>query len=182
VKLDLTAGTVTAFEGARRYAVQMLVDKVNAQERLTVGWEPSDEELARQIDLSLRMTYQGASWPVRLLRRQQWATQAYSELTLIHNVLIPLMLLQHDRRAFHRNAMTRERLLTPEQRREIDAVASETLAALVERSLARAYRAHMRLLDVLRQVARDACRTYGVVYPEAAEREAIRFFEREWPR
>jgi predicted nucleotidyltransferase len=181
VKLDFFAERASAVADRPRPAVRILVDKAGLAENLKTGWQPSDEEIARRIDELVRMTYQGATWPVRLLRRGQWMTQAFSELTLIHNVILPLMLVQHDRRAFHRNQMTRERLLPDAERGELDALAQETLRALASRSLAEAYRSHLHVHETLARVARAACAAFGLEYP-AAEREVLAFYEREWPR
>lgn len=182
VKLDLTVEQASSLEERERPAVRVLLDKADIAPKLRTTWEPSEQEIARQVDALVRLTFQGATWPVRLLRRGQWMTHAYSELVLIHNVILPLMLVQHDRRAFHRNPMGRERLLPEAERQALDELASEVLRALASRSLAGAYRAHMRINDVLGSVGRSACAAFGLEYPEAAEREALRFYEREWPR
>ena len=47
---------------------------------------------------------------------------------------------------------------------------------------AEAYRAHLSVIRVLGRVGREACASFGLEYPEAAEREVLRFYEREWPR
>ena len=182
VKLDLLVEKSSAVGRTERVAARMLLDKDGVASRLRLGWEPGDAEIARQIDQSLRTTFQGATWPVRLLRRGQWMTHAFSELTLIHSLIVPLMLVQHDRRAFQRNQMTRERLLTDDERARIDNVAQEVLSALAARSLADAYRAHLGIVDLMGRVGREACAAYGLEFPEAAEQEALRFYEREWPR
>jgi hypothetical protein len=108
-------------------------------------------------------------------------THAFSELTLIHSVIVPLMLVQHDARAFHRNPMTRERLLSDEQRAEVDSLAREVLTALGARSPEASLRAHLRIVDAMGRVGRAACAAFDLEFPEAAEREARRFYEREWP-
>jgi hypothetical protein len=77
--------------------------------------------------------------------------------------------------------MTRERLLPEAERRELDGLAKETMSALASRSLAEAYRSHLQVHETLSRVARAACVTFGLEYPEAAERETLAFYEREWP-
>ena len=181
VKLDLLVEKRSAVAGPARPAVAMLVDKAALESELRIGVLPSEEEVARDIDMILRMTFQGATWPIRLLGRGQWMTHAYSELVLINNVIVAMMLATHDRRAFQRNPMTRERLLTDEERREVDALSRDVLRALSGRSLAEAYRAHMRIAETLGRVGRAACAAFGLEFPEAAEREVMRFYEREWP-
>ncbi|MBI5289038.1 MAG: nucleotidyltransferase domain-containing protein [Chloroflexi bacterium] len=179
VKLDFFVERASAAENLPRPAVKLLLEKTRVM--FKTGWEPSRQDVAKQVDSAIRTTLQGASWPVRLLRRGQWMTHAFSELTLIHNVIVPLMLVQHDTRAFHRNTMTRERLLTDEQRSEVDSLAHEVLTALAARSPEGSLRAHLRVVDVMGRVGRTACAAFDLEFPEAAEREARRLYEREWP-
>lgn len=182
VKLDFFVERASASPELPRPAVLPLVDKTGLAARLKTGWQPDDRAVAAQIDALVRGTFQGASWPVRLLRRGQWMTHAFSELTLIHSMIVPLMLVQRDPRAFARNPMTRERLISDDERRGVDALAGEVLRALAGRSLAAAYDAHLRILDVLSPVARAACAAHGLAYPDAAEQEARAFYAREWPK
>jgi hypothetical protein len=179
VKLDFIAEKASTAPNMPRPSVKVLVDKAGIT--LKTGWEPSREDVARQVDSTIRSTLQGASWPVRLLRRDQWMTHAFSELTLIHNVIVPLMLVQHDARAFHRNPMTRERLLTDAQRATVDALAGEVLSALAARSPHASLQAHLRITEAIASTGREACAAFGLEFPEAAEQEARRFYEREWP-
>ena len=181
VKLDFLIEKASAVGGPSRPAAKMLVDKAGIEATLRLGWTPTDDELAKQIDMLIRMTFQGATWPVRLLGRGQWMTHAFSELSLIHEVIVPLMAVQDDRRIFHRNRLTRERYLSEEARREVDGLAGDVLRALAARSLAEAYRAHCRIHELLGRVGREACAAFGLEFPEAAEREVARFYEREWP-
>jgi hypothetical protein len=182
VKLDFFSEQLSRVGDVQRPAARMLLDKANVAARLQTSWEPDRATVARQLDNMLRMIYQGSSWPVRLLRRGNWATHAYSEMTLIAGTIVPLLLVQRDRRAFARNAMSRERLLTDGERRLVDELTNETLRALVARSLPDAYRAHVRICDLMAESGRAACALYGVEFPEAAAAEALRFFEREWPK
>ena len=182
VKLDLTAERCSGVADRKRPAARMLLDKAEVGDKLQTGWEPNAQSIARQVDDMLRMTFQGATWPVRLLRRGQWATHAFTEMTLIVGTIVPLMLVERDRRAFARNSISRERLLTDEERRIVGQLTDETLRALAAHSLAEAYRAHLHIVEVLGWVGRQACASFGVEFPEAAEHEALRFYEREWPR
>ena len=181
VKLDLLVERASAVEHVKRPAAKMLVDKDDVESKLVTGWAPAREDVAKQIDQLLRMTFQGASWPVRLLRRGQWMTHAYSEIVLIHNVILPLTLAPDDARVFQRNPMTRERLLPPADREAIDHLAAQVLSALASRSLPDAYEAHIAISAALGQAGRAACEAFGLEFPEAAEQEALRFYEREWP-
>lgn len=182
VKLDLLVEKASAVGQMNRRATKMLVDKDDVESKLVTGWTPSLEDVANEVDQLLRMTFQGSSWPVRLLRREQWMTHAYSEIVLIHNVILPLMLAPNDLSVFQRNPMTRERLLPPAEREEIDALATQVLDALSARSLPKAFEAHIAISAALGQAGRAACEKFGLEFPEAAEQEALRFYEQEWPR
>ena len=182
VKLDLLVEKASVVEQTKRPTVKMLVDKGNVESKLVTGWTPTREDVSKGVDQLLRMTFQGASWPIRLLRREQWMTHAYSEIVLIHTVILPLMLAPNDPRVLQRNPMTRERLLPKAEREEIDTLARDVLTALASRSFDEAYRAHLRITDTLSRVGRAACATFGLEFPEAAEREALQFYEREWPQ
>lgn len=182
VKLDLTAERSSAVAHGKRPAARMLLDKADVSFKLQTGWEPEAQSIARQVDDMLRMTFQGATWPVRLLRRGQWATHAFTEMALIVGTIVPLMLVERDRRAFARNSISRERLLTTDERHEIDSLTGGVLRAIVDRSLPEAYRAHLSIAEVLGRVGRRACARFALEFPEAAEQEALRFYEREWPR
>ena len=54
---------------------------------------------------------QGATWPVRMLARGQINTFLFCEILLVETAIVPLMLLEKDRRAFHRNMFTRGKLI-----------------------------------------------------------------------
>jgi len=179
VKLDFFAERFSTAPQLPRPAVNLLMEKTPIA--LKTGWEPSRQDVAKQVDSVIRTTLQGASWPIRLLRRGQWMTHAFSELTLMHSVIVPLMLVQHDARAFHRNAMTRERLLTDAQRAEVESLVDEVLTALAARSAEASRRAHLRIVDVMGRAGRTACAAFGLEFPEHAEGEARRLYEREWP-
>jgi hypothetical protein len=182
VKLDFFSEQLSRVADGRRPAVAMLLDKADVGPRLQTGWEPDDATIAKQLDTMLRMTYQGSSWPVRLLRRESWPTYVYSEMTLIAGTIVPLLLLQRDRRAFFRNPFSRERLLSPEERGDVDGLTNDTLLAAAALSLPEAYRAHLRVCETLERTGRAACAKFGVNFPDAAAAEALRFYEREWPR
>jgi predicted nucleotidyltransferase len=181
-KLDLFVERDSRIGDAPRPAVRMLVDKTDVASRIKTGWEPDAASLGHQVDSMLRATFQGGMWPVRLLRREQWATYAFTEMSIIVGTIVPLMLLERDPRAFARNSISRERLLTGEERREIDALSDDVLRACVERSAAGAYESHMAIVATLGRVGRAACAKYGVEYPSAGEAEVLSFFEQEWPR
>ena len=137
--------------------------------------------IKRMLEFNLMGLMQGATWPVRILARGQINTFLFNEILLVETAIVPLMLLEKDRRAFHRNMFTRAKLLPPEQR--------EHCARLVERietSVRNADRAAMR--DVHIEIFREICRLgsaafarYGLEFPPRAENEMIDFYKREWP-
>lgn len=181
-KLDFLVEPDSRVGAAPRPAVQVLVDKADIASRIKGGWEPDEASVARQVDMTLRNTWQGGMWPVRLLRRDQWATNAFAEMSLIVGAIVPLMLVERDPRAFARNSISRERLLTAEERQEIDRLTEALLRSHAERSTEDAYKAHLAIVATLGRVGRAACAKFGLEYPAAAETELLAFFEREWPR
>lgn len=182
VKLDFFAEPDSRVGGAPRPAVRVLVDKTDVASRIKTGWRPEAATLVRQVDTILRTTFQGGTWPVRLLRRDQWATYAFTEMSIIVGTIVPLMLVERDVRAFARNSISRERLLTANERREIDTLSTGVVCATADRSTPDAYRAHLGIVATLGRVGRAACAQFGLEYPAAAEAELLRFYECEWPR
>ena len=181
-KLDFSAERDSRIGDAQRPSARILVDKSDVASRIKTGREPDAASLARQVDTMLRSTFQGGMWPVRLLRREQWATHAFTELSLIVGVIVPLMLVERDPRAFERNSISRERLLTAGERQEIDALSGAVSRAIADRSLEGLYEAHVRIVATLGRVGRAACAKFGLEYPEGAEAALLRFYECEWPR
>jgi len=181
-KLDFFVEPDSGVGAAPRPAVRVLVDKTDVASRIKTGWQPDAASLARQVDTILRATFQGGMWPVRLLRREQWATYAFTEMSIIVGTIVPLMLVERDVRAFARNSISRERLLTVDERTEVDLLASGVLRATADRSMADAFRSHLGIVATLGRVGRAASVQFGLEYPAAAEAELRRFFEREWPR
>jgi hypothetical protein len=181
-KLDLFTGPPVTFEKAHRPALRMLVDKVGLAARLSTGWEPERDVICGQVERLLSMTFQGAAWPVLLLRRSQWVTHVHTEMTLIHSTIVPLLLLQRDPRAFIRSTFARERMLTEAERRMMEELAGEALHAFLARSPRAAYDAHVHIVDALSEAGQAACAAYDLPYPAAAEQEARAFYAREWPK
>ena len=124
---------------------------------------------------------QGATWPVRLLARGQINTFLFCEILLVETVIIPLMLLETDRRAFHRNMFTRAKLLAPAQRDEC-----ARLVDRIETSVRNSDRIAMRdtHIEIHRRIcdlARTAFARYGLEFPPRVESEMVAFYQREWP-
>src|SRR5262249_35249403 len=86
-----------------RIAVKPLWGAPEPCGQLPIGDDLGDAMIARSLENNILGFLQGATWPVRLLARGQLATFLFCELFLIENGLVPLMLLERDRRTFHRN-------------------------------------------------------------------------------
>ena len=64
VRLDLFFEKASSVDATPRPAVKVLVDKAGVVARLRLGWEPSTAVVARIITTTIRMTRQGATWPL----------------------------------------------------------------------------------------------------------------------
>jgi hypothetical protein len=181
VKLDVFFERESALVARPRIAVKRLWGAPEIYQRFKMGDDLGDAAIRRMLEYNLMGLLQGAAWPVRILARGQIDTFLFNEILLVETAIVPLMLLEKDRRAFHRNMFTRAKLLPPEQR--------EQCARLVERietSVRNADRAAMR--DVHIEIFRQICRLgsaafarYGLEFPPRAENEMIDFYKREWP-
>jgi hypothetical protein len=181
VKLDVFFERESALVARPRIAVKRLWGAPEIYQRFRLGDDLGDAAIKRMLEFNLMGLLQGATWPVRILARGQMNTFLFNEILLVETAIVPLMLLEKDRRAFHRNMFTRAKLLPPEQR--------EQCARLVERietSVRNADRAAMR--DVHIEIFRQICHLgsasfarYGLEFPPRVENEMIDFYKREWP-
>lgn len=183
VKLDLFFEPASAVEKQARPAVRVLVDKAGIEPRLQTDWQAPRATIARTVEVIVRMTRQGAAWPIRLLHRGQWSTVAMMELDLINAQIAQLMAVQHDPGHFYKNPFTLYRLLRPDQQVQIDTLTRLALIALGGRDLHALRDLHLQVFDALVREGRAACAALGVTYPiDAAADAAIRdFLLREWP-
>lgn len=183
IKLDLHLTSVSRALAASRPAMLLLLDNADLASRLTVGWTPPIDEVRRRVETLLRMTFQGATWPVRLLARGQWWTWAMVQLELINDTLAPLLAVREDVGLLYKNRISMPRLLTGARRDQLAQLAEAVLRAVAARDLAAARDAHLRIYDALVRESRAACIALDLEFPLAAEgNAAIRaFFEREWP-
>lgn len=183
VKLDLFFEPLSAVAAQQRRAVRLLVDKGAVAAALRTGWQAPVSQIARAIEVIVRMTRQGGTWPVRLLHRGQWSTFAMMELDLIDGQIAQLMAVQVDPALFYTNPFSVPRHLRPEQRAQLDALTSRALDALARRDLAALRDVHLDVFDALVREGRAACAVLNIPYPIAESGDAaIRaFFEGEWP-
>jgi hypothetical protein len=183
VRLDLFFERASAVGEAARPAVKVLVDKTGIAARLKPGWTASPPSVARIVTTIIRMTRQGATWPLRVLGRGQWGTLAKIELHLVNEQLAQLLAVAHDPANFYKNPNALTQLLTDAERAQLDDLTDAALAALTARDAAALKGVQLRIHDALVEAGRAACATLGVAYPidtasEAAVRELI---ETNWP-
>lgn len=183
VRLDLFFEKASDVGAAPRPAVKALVDKAGIAARLKLGWEPSIPVVARAITTIIRMTRQGATWPLRVLGRGQWPTLAAIELDLINRQIAQLMAVSHGAANFYKNPNALAQLLTDDERARLADLTDAALAALAARDVAALKAVQLRIHDALVEAGRAACATLGVDYPiEAASEQAVRdLIEASWP-
>lgn len=168
--------------GARpRTGVRPLWGSAETYASIKTGWEPSDEDVRVMLERTVSLTLQGAAWPVRLVARKQWSTLLYTEMLLIETVIVPLMLVQQDRRAFHRNPLSRARGLTSEQREAESRLMEQVISAAKRKNSQPFLRAHLAILHRMCQEGKVAFDHYGLLFPEQIEDELTAFYQREWP-
>lgn len=181
VKLDVFFEREGGLASRPRIAVKRLWGAPEIYDRFKTGDDLGDAAIKYALESNVLGFLQGATWPVRLLAREQIETFLYCEILLIETGLVPLMLLETDRRAFHRNMFTRAKLITSEQREEC-----AQLVDRIETSVRAGDRGAMRDLhiDMHRKIcglARAAFARYGLEFPPRVESEMVDFYKREWP-
>jgi Streptomycin adenylyltransferase len=182
-RLDLFFEKASAAPVAARPVAKALVDKVGLVGGLDLTWQAPAAVVGRIIQTIIRMTRQGATWPLRVIGRDQWGTLAKIELDLINSQVAQLMAVAHDTAYFYRNPNSLAALLTEAERAELDALTRDALCALAARDLAALKPVHLRIGDALAVRGRAACAALGVDYPISAESEAAvrALIERSWP-
>ena len=183
VRLDLFFEKTSAVGAATRPAVKVLVAKAGIAEQLRLGWEPSTAVVARAITTTIRMTRQGATWPLRVLGRGQWPTLAKIELDLINFQIAQLMAVSHDAANFYKNPNALAQTLTDDERAQLGALTADALAGIAAHDSAALKALQLRIHDALVAAGRAACATLGVDYPiSAANERAVReLIEANWP-
>jgi predicted nucleotidyltransferase len=183
VRLDLFFEKASAAGAAPRPAVKVLVDKAGVGEHLRLGWSADPHVVVRIITTIIRMTRQGATWPLRVLGRGQWATLAMMELDLINAQVAQLMAVTHDPANFYRNSFSLAQVLTDAERARLAGLTDATLAALTTRDLMALKAVHLSIFDALVETGRAACAALATPYPiDAASERAVRaLIETSWP-
>src|SRR5579863_6252373 len=150
VKLDVFFEREGGLASRPRIAVKRLWGAPEIYDRFKIGDDLGDAAIRHALESNVLGFLQGATWPVRILARGQISTWLFCEILLVETALVPLMLLETDRRAFHRNMFTRAKLLAPAQRDEC-----ARLVERIETSVRDADRAAMR--DVHIEIHRKIC-------------------------
>ena len=181
VKLDVFFEREGGLASRPRIAVKRLWGAPEIYERFKIGDDLGDAAIKHALQLNMLGFMQGAAWPVRILARGQINTFLFNEILLVETAIIPLMLLEKDRRAFHRNMFTRAKRLPPAQRAEC-----ARLVDRIETSVRNGDRAAMRDVHIeihreLCHLARAAFARYGLEFPPRVESEMVEFYKREWP-
>jgi hypothetical protein len=183
VRLDLMFEKASAAAATPRPAVKVLADKTGVAAGLRLGWRPETAEVARIITTTIRMTRQGATWPLRVLGRGQWGTLAKIELDLINFQVAQLMAVSHDAANVYKNPNALAQTLTDEERAQLEGLTDAALAALAARDLAALKKVHLRIGEALVSAGQAACAALGVAYPidDASERAVRDLIEASWP-
>jgi hypothetical protein len=181
VKLDVFFEREGGLASRPRIAVKRLWGAAEIYERFKIGDDLGDPAIKHALESNVLGMLQGATWPVRILARGQIETFLFCEILLVETAVVPLMLLETDRRAFHRNMFTRAKLLPAAQRDEC-AQLVERIETSVRNSDRAAMRdVHIELFQKLCHLARTAFARYGLEFPPSVETEMVEFYNREWP-
>jgi hypothetical protein len=182
-RLDLFFEAASKSSDAPRPVVEPLVDKSGVVARLRSGWEAPTPTVGRIVQGIIRLTRQGATWPLRAIGRELWSTLAMMELDLINAQLAQLMAVRRDPANFYRNVFSLPLVLADAERASLETLSADALAALARRDLAALKVVHLRVLDALVEAGRAACAALGVDYPisESGDREVRALLEQAWP-
>jgi hypothetical protein len=183
VRLDLFFEKASAAPDQPRPVAKSLVDKTGVASRLRLDWQVPGPAVGRILQTIIRMTRQGATWPLRVIGRGQWPTLAKIEFDLINAQVAQLMAVAHDPAYFYRNPNALASLLTEGERAELAVLTADVLAALAARDLVALKPVHLRIHDALVSHGHAACSALGVYYPidDQAEAEVRALIERAWP-
>ena len=181
VKLDVFFERESALVARPRIAVKRLWGAPEIYQRFRLGDDLGDAAIKRMLEFNLMGFMQGATWPVRILARGQVSTWLFCEILLVETGLVPLMLLETDRRAFHRNMFTRAKLLPPAQREECARLVDRIEASVRDGDRAAMRDVHIEIHRKICGLASAAFARYGMEFPPRVENEMLAFYRREWP-
>jgi len=181
VKLDVFFEREGGLASRPRIAVKRLWGAPEIFERFKIGDDLGDTVIKYALESNVLGILQGATWPVRILARGQIETFLFGEILLVETVIVPLMLLETDRRAFHRNMFTRAKLLPPAQRAECARLVDRIVTAVRNGDRIAMRDVHIEISRKIFHLGRTAFERYGLEFPPRVENEVIDFYQREWP-
>jgi hypothetical protein len=181
VKLDVFFERESGLASMPRIAVKRLWGATEVFERFKIGESLGDAAIKHALQLNLLGLLQGATWPVRILARGQIETWLFDEILLVETAIVPLMLLETDRRAFHRNMFTRAKLLPAAQREECVKLADRIVTAVRSGDRIAMRDVHLEIFGRICRLAAAAFEKYGLKFPPRVEEEMLAFYKGEWP-
>jgi hypothetical protein len=181
VKLDVFFERESGLASMPRVAVKRLWGAAEVFERLKIGDSLGDAAIKHALESNVLGFLQGATWPVRILARGQINTFLFNEILLVETAIVPLMLLETDRRAFHRNMFTRAKLLPPAQRDECARLVDRIETSVRNGDRIAMRDAHIEIFRKICDLAGAAFEKYGLKFPPRVEVEMVEFLNREWP-
>jgi len=181
VKLDVFFERESGLASRPRIAVKRLWGAPETYERFKIGDDLGDPVIKFALESNVLGMLQGATWPVRILARGQIETFLFGEILLVETVIVPLMLLEKDRRAFHRNMFTRAKLLAPDQRDECARLVDKIETSVRGGDRGAMRDAHIEIHRKICLLAGAAFAKYGLTFPPRVESEMVEFYKREWP-
>jgi hypothetical protein len=181
VKLDVFFEREGDLVSRQRIAVKRLWGTPEIYQRFKIGDDLGDAAIKHALESNVLGILQGATWPVRILARGQIDTFLFGEILLIETVIVPLMLLETDRRAFHRNMFTRAKLIAPEQREECARLIDRIVTSVRSGDRIAMRDLHIEMHQKLCLLAGAAFEKYGLKFPPQFESEMVEFYQREWP-
>jgi predicted nucleotidyltransferase len=183
-RLDLYIERESRLSGAVRFETpRVLFDRKGVTGSLTLTG--TIEPLVRMRLRDLMRTFSfGAMWPARLLGRRELGTLLTNAGIVIHQFMVPAMLIQDSPEHFYRPHFHNERFLSEARLVTANSLVAEVARAFVdldkgEPPVAPILAAYERLLTTLWGEFRAACEKYGVEYMEAAELETRAYLHRE---
>jgi predicted nucleotidyltransferase len=183
VRLDLFVERLSKVGERARPPFTVLVDRASLASRLRAGWTADAGFVGRAMGRIVRMTRQGALWPLRVLARGDWSTLAMVELDLVNAQLAQLMAVRTDPALFHQHPFALPRRLSQDDRVMLAELSAQAMNAIQNRDRERLLAVHLSIYDALVREGRAACERLGVTYPvEEALDAAIRaLVAASWP-
>lgn len=181
VKLDVFFERESVIGGHQRIKVKRLWGPERIYAQLKIGEDRGDAAIKAVLRFNILGFLQGATWPVRILARGQVNTFLFNEILLVETAIIPLMLLEKDRRAFHRNMFTRAKMISAAEQALCARMVDQICAAVRAGDRAAMREVHLEIFRMICKLGRAAFERYSLEFPPRVEEEMVAFYTREWP-